>query len=282
MVLPIGVILSKVKGSYLIYDAHELESDKSGQSKLLSSITLFFEKISWNSIDVLITVSPAIEKWYSEYLGSKKSEIIYNSPEFKIRPYSEKFSLRKKLNIKSKYIFVYVGNLAKGRFIEQILRVFNNSKIASSLILIGEGELENEIRKLKNFEVNIFLHPFVEHHTLIHYLKDCDFGFCIIEDISLSDRLCLPNKLFEYAFSGLKIIASDIVEVQKVVTKYNLGYTIKADQVSLVEVLKMVEKENSDKIIETINSEFIKSYSWESQENKLFNLYKELCVEFLA
>ena len=104
----------------------------------------------------------------------------------------------------------------------------------------------------------------------------------MIEDISLSDRLCLPNKLFEYAFSGLKIIASDIVEVQKVVTKYNLGHTIKADQVSLFEILKMVEKGNSDKVIETINSEFIQSYSWESQENKLLNLYKELCVESLA
>ena len=33
LVLPIGYLLKKIKKSKLIYDAHELESNKKGQSK---------------------------------------------------------------------------------------------------------------------------------------------------------------------------------------------------------------------------------------------------------
>ena len=40
LVLPIGVFLSKLFKSKLIYDAHELESDKNGQTKFLSKATL--------------------------------------------------------------------------------------------------------------------------------------------------------------------------------------------------------------------------------------------------
>lgn len=280
LVLPVGVILSRIRGSKLIYDAHELESNKSGQSKFLSSVTLFIEKIFWNDVDVLITVSPSIEKWYSENLSPKKSEIIYNSPDFKKIPYSDKYSLRKKLNIKTEHIFVYVGALSKGRFIERIICAFNNQNRKSSLVLIGEGELRDDIKTLENFNKSIFLHPFVEHNFLINYLKDCDFGFCVIEEISLSDKLCLPNKLFEYGFSGLKIIGSELVEIQRIITKYNLGITIKPNEDSLEEVIRTIEEENSSYNINVKNAEFTKSFSWENQGKKLTSIYKQLCAEY--
>ena len=87
IVLPVGVILSILFNSKLIYDAHELESQKNGQSKVLSKITLFIEKISWRFIDLLITVSPSIIDWYQKNLGKKESLLILNSPQLKLENY---------------------------------------------------------------------------------------------------------------------------------------------------------------------------------------------------
>lgn len=50
LVLPLGVILKIFTGSKLIYDAHELESNRNGLSKTLGKMTLFVEKLLWKFI----------------------------------------------------------------------------------------------------------------------------------------------------------------------------------------------------------------------------------------
>jgi glycosyltransferase involved in cell wall biosynthesis len=45
LVLPIGFFLKFFLGKKLVYDAHELESNKNGQSKFLSKVTLLIENI---------------------------------------------------------------------------------------------------------------------------------------------------------------------------------------------------------------------------------------------
>ena len=111
IVLPVGVILSILFNSKLIYDAHELESQKNGQSKVLSKITLFIEKISWRFIDLLITVSPSIIDWYQKNLGKKESLLILNSPQLKLENYDAESNnyLRQKFNIPENCkVFVFV------------------------------------------------------------------------------------------------------------------------------------------------------------------------------
>ena len=76
LVLPIGIVLSIIYSCKIIYDAHELESNKFGQSKSLSRITLWIEKICWSRINHLITVSKSIGNWYNENLGQKPTTII--------------------------------------------------------------------------------------------------------------------------------------------------------------------------------------------------------------
>lgn len=83
LVLPLGVILKMITGAKLIYDAHELESDRNGTTVIQSRLTLFVERVLWRFIDGLIVVSPSIEKWYHENIGPKRSVVILNSPTFR-------------------------------------------------------------------------------------------------------------------------------------------------------------------------------------------------------
>ena len=81
VVLPIGLILSIFNKSKLIYDAHELESNRNSQGKISSMITWTIEKISWKKIDLLISVSPSINQWYIDEFGDKNNILILNSPQ---------------------------------------------------------------------------------------------------------------------------------------------------------------------------------------------------------
>src|SRR5690554_1162225 len=64
LVLPLGVIVKFFTGARLVYDAHELESDRNGLTKLQSRLTRRAEKLLWRFVDALIVVSPSIDNWY--------------------------------------------------------------------------------------------------------------------------------------------------------------------------------------------------------------------------
>jgi glycosyltransferase involved in cell wall biosynthesis len=123
LVLPLGLIVKLFTGAKFIYEAHELESDRTGLSKTLGKMTLFVEKLLWRFVDALIVVSPSIEKWYKDNIGEKYSKIILNSPvALEGDTKYDKSYLREKFAIHpDSRIILYIGILSKGRGIELVV-----------------------------------------------------------------------------------------------------------------------------------------------------------------
>ena len=144
-------------------------------------------------------------------MKGKESILILNSPfvdKDKSKLLDEN-NLRKIFKInKDKLIFTYVGDLCFGRGIDFLLDIFSESNFKSHIVFIGNGFLENKIKSISKINSNIHLHKKVPHNQVVNLIKSADIGICIIENVSLSDYYCLPNKLFEYSFAGLRIIPS--------------------------------------------------------------------------
>lgn len=276
IVLPIGIIVKIITGGKLIYDAHELESKKNGISKLEGKVIFFIETIFWRLVDGLIIVSPSIQKWYKDNLGVKESKIIMNSPliVYEDQNLHDSQYLREKFNISSeKKIFIYVGLLSQGRGIDILLNVFKASNISSHIIFLGYGELSNMILEYSKDYENIHLHDAVPHEKVIPIVKSADVGLCFIQNVSLSDYYCLPNKLFEYAFSSIPVLASNFPDIVEVVNKYNLG---SCSEMSEESILKTVLKYDRLKQIEKIHQENLYDLSWQAQEEKLVSFYNKI------
>ena len=77
MALPAGLIIKLFTGCKLIYDAHELESDKNYQSFILSKCTFLLEKLCWRKVDLFISVSDSIIDWYNKNLGLKEKHTCF-------------------------------------------------------------------------------------------------------------------------------------------------------------------------------------------------------------
>ena len=273
MVLPVGVIMKLFFKSKLIYDAHELESNKNGQSIALSKVTLFLERICWSKIDHLISVSESIINWYQKIIGFKQSTLILNSPIISNNCQTD-FNgyFHNKYNIPfEKLVFVYLGYLGKGRSIETIIDVFTNSSVDSHIIFVGYGELEYEISSYVKKCKKIHLHDAIAHDKIVQIVKSADVGFCLIENISLSDYYCLPNKFFEYIFAGVPVISSNFPELVSMIDKYKLGIYCDLNESSIFNAVKFLESKPPGKIKDKLSE-----ISWHAQTQKLKMAYQLL------
>lgn len=271
-VLPVGVLLKFFKRNKVIYDAHELESNRNGLGKTAGKLTLWVEKMLWPFIDGFITVSPSIESWYIKQIGLKESKVILNSPDINLAQ-KQSYYFKEKFNISNNFpTIIYVGILGKGRGIELILDVFKAHDFQLNLIFLGYGPLTETIKEITKNYSNIYYHDAVKHFEVVSITSSADYGLCMIENISLSDYYCLPNKLFEYAFSGVKVLASDFPDIKNIVEQYNLGLCFSNDYSSLYNALKLIESER----FETPKTKDINALSWEYQSTKLLDFYKKI------
>lgn len=271
LVLPIAAFVKLFTRANLVYDAHELESNRNGLSKTLGALTKLVEKLFWPFVDGLIVVSPSIKNWYLTHIGEKKSEIILNSPFFESSGPNERRYLRSLFNIPdSAIVFIYIGILGQGRGIDLILDAFRDEKEAH-VIFLGYGEYLERLEEIAKSEPNIHLHQAVEHHKVVEIASSADVGLCLVQNVSLSDYFCLPNKLFEYAFAGLPVLASDFPDIRQVVEDYSLGRCVDLTSESLREGIRWFVDERGN--VKKPDAD-IKALSWQEQERKLVEFYK--------
>ena len=278
LALPIAILFkvfhSKLK---VIYDAHELGSNRNGIDNFFSKIVYFFEKITWRFIDHFISVSPSIIKWYEEEYGRKKNTLILNSPEIETKKTKNSNGFRKKFLINDdEKLFIYVGEINKGRGITNLLEIFKDLK--SRILFLGYGPLVNKVKDFEKNYSNIHYHEAVEPDSLISLIQEADVGLCLVERVSLSDYFCLPNKLFEYAFAGLPVIASDFPDIKFLVEKYDLG--VCCDSGSIKDVKKNIERYESIIKISKNDVSKLHDLSWQKQELNLINVYRRLREDF--
>lgn len=270
-----AVLIKKFSGCLLVYDAHELESDRNGQTKLFSKITLCIEKSCWNSVDLFITVSRSIDNWYQEELGAKKSIIVLNSPEI-VDSHGELDAsyLKTKFKLPNKRpLFIYVGLLSKGRGVDILLDLFSAEIKEADLVFLGYGDLKDQVLEFTNRNKNIFFHPPTEHNKVVEIVRSADYGLCFIEDVSLSDFYCLPNKLFEYAFAGVYVLASDFPEISAVIKKYCLGRTVSHKRDDLKSEIRTIVVDRPK-----LKSSKLTELSWAYQGEGLLTTYKTMLL----
>jgi glycosyltransferase involved in cell wall biosynthesis len=274
--LPIGVILKKLTGCLLIYDAHELETERNGMNGILKKILKKIEKLAMKHVDHLFLPTPSIAQWYKNQYQLENITQIYNVPKLlealpaPARIFREKFRIPD-----DEIIFLYQGAFMNGRGIPLLLAVFSRIDRKKHILFMGYGALAKLIKEYSGNFSNIHFHKAVHISQLRQFTAGADIGLSIIENICLSYYYSLPNKVFEYLLSGLPCVVSDFPDMAELVDTYRCGWKTEVTENAIFDLLNKitrVEIESKRAGIVAVRNQF----NWENEELKIVPVYQKL------
>lgn len=259
----------------LIYDAHELESGRSGQSWVAGKLVAFLEAIAWRRIDGVISVSDSILAWYSAKFGIKESQVIKNIPDLRTDCLHHHDELRSIYSIPRDYLIsVYVGILEPNRGVRLLLKSFQVVQEAGrkhALVFLGQGSLDNEIGQVQGEGSLIFHHGLVAPECIVPSIRSADIGLIFTRNDGISEEYALPNKLFQYVGAGLHVVGNDLEGLREAIGDRPGGSLIEYSSEALSDWLRSNEVMPASKKFNPGDLG-----DWEAEEEKLLRFYLKL------
>jgi glycosyltransferase involved in cell wall biosynthesis len=276
--LPIGVLLKLSKrGVKLVYDAHELETEKNGLAGLNKTLAKIKERILIRFVDHTLVVSESIAAWYREKYEGRPVTLVRNMPcnDRSILPEQVPSVFRNRFNIDNGIVFLYQGALIRGRGIELLLNAFSKVEGSKHIVFMGYGSYEEEIKSFAARYKNIHFHEAVRPDQVMQYTVGADVGVCLIENTCLSYYYSLPNKLYEYTLAGMPVIVSEFPEMSKLIAEFENGWGTIVREDSLISLIDRIDLLG----IEAKRLNAIKArewIGWDLEEPKLLTAYAGL------
>ncbi len=235
--LPIGAAIAKLSGASLFYDSHELWADNIHQLQFprwVCNAVNWGEGLLARRAASVFTVCDSIAEHMSRGLGIARPSVIRNLPSpVEKEPWQACAShrLRTALGIASEVpIALYQGLIGPMRGLETLIRAMASVPPPAVAVLLGNGPdiyvqaLREQISSL-GLSSRVLMHPAVPLTSLFEYTSDATIGISAAEDVCLSQRYCLPNKLFEYLQAGLPVLITDLPEMAAIVRAHGVGRT---------------------------------------------------------
>ena len=278
--LPIAWLLKIQKGSRIIYDTHELETEQYKKHSLKRYLSKIIEAVFIPSVDYMVTTSAGYAKWYQDHYGIRQIAVLKNYPNIRDNQIGEEeWILRKYTKINEKDIlFIYQGIASKGRGIELLLEVFAQISPDKHIVFLGYGPLVNIIKSYSDRYRNIHFHPAVNPEDVHRFVKSCDVGFCIIENLYPSYYYSLPNKLLEALNAGVPVIVSDFPEMKKPIDEFDCGWTTKVDVDSIKHIVGSIDRTQINNKAKNALI-WADRHTWEGQESTLKAVYNRILHE---
>lgn len=272
-------LVARLRGKELVYDSHEYFTEAEGLTGRK------FQKAVWERIEGWIfpklksvyTVNESIANIYrSKYRVNVR--VVRNIPEIKgfdaiqnradIRLPSDKFIMI----LQGAYIDPDRGALEALQSLEFLDNVL--------LLIIGSGR---EMPRLKEMATQPIYRdkvmildkmPFAE---LMQYTMNADLGLTLDKPIHLNYKYSLPNKLFDYIHAGIPVLASDLPELNRIITKYKVGFLIE----------KTTPEQIASKVKEVMNSQSLidakaactlakNELNWQHEEKVLKEIFSQI------
>jgi glycosyltransferase involved in cell wall biosynthesis len=226
--------------SRLIYDTHELftEVPELENRRFAKNAWLNIEKFIFPKLNNVITVNESIAKIY-EAKYAKSILVVRNVPE----KYENQISFSKsKIGLpEDKFILIIQGSgLNVDRGVEEA--VLSMQFIDNALlVIVGSGDvipIAKEIVSQKRLDDKVKFFDKRPYLEMMQLTSNANIGLSLDKPLSDNYKFSLPNKLFDYIQAGIPILSSELIELKKIITKYEIGCFVKT--VSPEEIAKNI------------------------------------------
>ncbi|MCS6988830.1 MAG: hypothetical protein NZM06_04865 [Chloroherpetonaceae bacterium] len=274
--LPVAALLARLNRARLFYDSRELYFAIGALSnkKAKQAIWSFLEELFISDAKVFATGEMDCQLLRSRYKIPLPAT-IRNYPRRLSIPRNS--SLRERLNLSpDQILLLYQGMMGEGRGIFKMLDAIEALPETFALAMLGDGVLLERTRaeiKRRHLSARAFALGSEPHQSLLRYTASADIGLALIEPISKSYELALPNKLFEYILCETPPVVSALPAMTPIVERYKVGVATELSVPKIVEAILRVSESlsfyraNCRQAREVLN--------WETQSEKVRSLFCE-------
>ncbi len=272
--IPVGLKLKKL-GKRVIYDIHELTSQQILHREwipfplrlIISKTFNYYEENACKQFDYLLVPQPLMIDMYNQFTNTDSICNFVSSKYFKQRTPNN--------NDNGTIVAMHAGSLTDSRGLDNMLNTFNNIKNAK-LLLAGPITLDN-LKKVEQTK-NTLYKGMLSVEEVNGLYDESDIGIILYNNVG-QYYLAFSIKLFEYMLKGMPIIMPNFGEWVGFNETYKCG--INVDVTNPIDVQNAISKLANDKDLYKKLSEngmlaAKENFTWESQEKKLIQIYKEL------
>lgn len=272
-----NIFASKLRRKPLIFDSHEYFTgvpELNGRH-FVKYTWRIVERIGINSAHLCYTVNQSIANLYKEKYGSEFC-VIRNVP-VKI----QRFETINKSDIgidEDTKIIMYQGAVNIDRGVEEAIEAMKYVTSNSKLIIAGIGDIYLELKdyvqnnNLGNKVVFLGQLPLSE---LAKYTLLANVGLSIEKPTNINYIYSLPNKFFDYIQCNVPVLSSGMVEVKKIMDKYDIGLTIKShDPKHIAEQIDLMLKDSNQNKWKVNLCFAADEYCWENEKLNFVELMR--------
>ncbi|MGH8491019.1 MAG: glycosyltransferase family 4 protein [Gammaproteobacteria bacterium] len=280
--LPIAAQAATAVGAKIVYDAHELERHRNGLNFLGRVSNAIIEARSIHKADRVITVCGSIADFLAATYKIMRPAVVMNAPD-PSEQHTVPRTIRDSIGLKRDIpLAVYVGNVTFGRGLEKSVEALQHCK-EFHLALLGPrvASVEQELLDLagqRGVLDRVHVLDSVSPHDVVPYIISADVGVIPIQDVCLSYRFCLPNKIFEMTFAGIPVCVSDLPEMRAFVESERTGLIM--DQTDPKDIARAMREAYRDRHQLRATGDRLerikKRYSWSTQVEQLLSVYRDL------
>jgi len=276
--LPTAWLAKVFTGAKLVYDAHEISTSREGYAKFKKIVALVEHYLIPRAAAV-ITTTDTRAKYLARLYKVNRPLTLQNRPRFVESTKSR--ILHEQLGLAEEWpIVLYQGGIQSGRGLEKLVRCAKQFQ-PCYVVLIGGGRLTQkllDIRESLALQSVVHFIPTVALSELPHYTAAADIAVQPIENTCFNHFSTDSNKLFEYIIAGVPSVATNFPEIRKIINGYQVGLLAPDnDDEAFVECVNKLLGDSSLRASLSENAKTAaKALSWESQENSLIVLYKNI------
>ncbi|WP_316863017.1 glycosyltransferase family 4 protein [uncultured Cohaesibacter sp.] len=270
----------------VIWDAHELYTEVSYKTPDVAKFMGDVIRKSSKFVDHFTTISSSFKDIYAkQYPRLPKASILMNATPKTVL--EQKFDfLQQAANLKpDQKILLFQGGLAEGRGIRILLDAAPRLPRDWSVVFMGNGRLQGLVNeRAEQHQADrpsdmacIVSVPSAPYDELAKWTSGATLGIIPYENTSLNHVYCTPNKLWEYPNAGVPILASDMVEMSKMINQFGIGLLLPRDFTE-DDIVNAVTDVTDDQLDEMRNNclAYGQSENWEKYEPSLLAIYEEI------
>lgn len=273
-------LVSKIKNLPLVFDSHEIFSELPSlhNRPKTKKVWKTLERFLLPRMRHFYTVSNGYAKWFEKEYGVKP-EIIRNVPYLQKLNDKETFIFFELPKIKEGYkIVLYQGVLNMSRGLEYMIKAMQYVDNCVFWIA-GDGpirrELELLVKDLNLIEKISFLGN-IPPQVLKTITPLAEVGISLEQDLGISYRYALPNKVFDYTQARVPILSTYLPEIRATIEQYNIGRVIKKhDEKHIAEELNTMLKQGKKFYHDNLSKAALEC-CWEMEEPKLKAIFEQV------